>query len=260
MSTELAIVIKASALTGGASTAIRALGGAMDSFGRRRAIASSKIGREYGLLTRRAEQLNSKLFDVNAFAASKRVNQRLSESYTQAQDKAQGLNRSLSQAKQFAAQSQSALTAYRNELANQTGKATDAQKLKLKLLGDQAKGAQADIGRLTAEFNQARGKVREFSTRLEESRLSLQAQRAELQKNGIATTQLATHKSQLIRQLEQEQSRISSLGKTYSALGRTQKTLDELQVKRSALQERGAALRGEVMGAVATAGIVAYPI
>ena len=260
MSSELAIVIKASALTGAATTAVRALGGSLGQLGRNGSIATSKLGREYGLLTRRAEQLNSKLFDVSAFAASKRVNQRLSESYTQAQDKAQGLNRSLSQAKQFATQSQSALTAYRNELANQTGKATDAQKLKLKLLGDQAKAAQADIGRLTAEFSQARGKVREFSTRLEESRLSLQAQRAELQKNGIATTQLATHKSQLIRQLEQEQSRISSLGKTYAALGRTQKSIDALQVKRTALQAHGAELKGEVMGAVAAAGTVAFPI
>ena len=260
MSTELAIVIKASALTGAASSAIQALGGSLGQLGRNGGIATSRLGREYALLTRRAQILNSKLFDVSAFAASKRVNQRLSESYTQAQDKAQGLSRSLSQAKQFASQSQAALTAYRNELANQTGKATDAQKLKLKLLGDQAKSAQADIGRLTAEFNQARGTAREFSARLETSRLSLQAQRAELQKNGISTAQLATHKSQLIRQLEQEQSRIGALTKTYSALGRTQKSIDRLQAKRTALKEHGAALQGEIAGALSAAGVVAFPV
>ena len=260
MSSELAIVIKASALTGAASAAVQALGGSLGQLGRNGTTATSKLGREYALLTRRATDLNSKLLDVGAFAASKRINQRLSASYAQAQEKAQGLNRSLAQARDFAKQSQSALTAYRHELASQTGKATDAQKLKLKLLGEQAKSAQADIGHLTTEFNQARGKVRELSARLEDSRLSLQAQRAELQKNGIATAQLGTHKAQLTRQLEREQSRIHSLSKTYNALNLTEKKLQTLQLKRSALQEHGSALKGEIMGAVAAAGTIAFPV
>lgn len=260
MSTELAIVIKASALTGAASSAVQALGGSLDKLGRTGSVATTKLGREYSLLTRRAQALNTKLFDVSAFAASKRINQRLGESYQDARDKANGLYQSLSQAKKFAAESQSALAAFRRELAGQTGKATDAQSLKLKLLGDQAKGAQSDVGRLTAEFRLTSSRVKELDTRLNESRLSLQTQREQLQKNGIATSQLSAHKSQLIKQLEQEQSRIQSLGKTYAALEKNQARSQAVQLKRTAHKEQGSALNSEAVGALAAAGSIILPV
>ena len=260
MSTELAIVIKASALTGVASTAIRALGGSMDALGKGGALATSKLGREYSLLTRRAQNLNSKLFDVDAFAASKRINERLGESYAKAQDKAQQFGQSLAKARQFADESKTSLAAFRNELSNQTGKATDAQKLKLQLLGEQAKGAQNDMLLLSNRFRDARDRVKELDARLSESALHLQKNREELSKNGIATAQLASHKTQLIKQLELEQSRIGALGKTYAALERKQSVLQGLQAKRTALQEHGSALKSEALGAAGAVGVIAFPL
>ena len=260
MPSQLAIVITASALTGAAQAAIKGLGGSMMQMGRTGSLATNKLTSEYSALTQRVGMLNSKLANVGTFATAKRNNQDLAQSYAQAKDKANALYQSLAQAKQFAAQSQSALTAYRKELDGQTGKATDAQRLKLKLLGDQARGAQTDIGRLTTEFKLAGAQVKKLDQQLNESRLSLQTQRGELLKNGVATSQLATHKSALIRQLAQEQSRIDALGKSYDAYTRKQRQIGKASIQQTELRNQGASMHGEAIGALGTAWAVVNPL
>ena len=260
MPSQLAIVITASALTGAAQAAIKGLGGSMMQMGRTGSLATNKLTSEYSALTQRVGMLNSKLANVGTFATAKRNNQDLAQSYAQAKDKANALYQSLAQAKQFAAQSQSALTAYRKELDGQTGKATDAQRLKLKLLGDQARGAQTDIGRLTTEFKLAGAQVKKLDRQLNESRLSLQTQRGELLKNGVATSQLATHKSALIRQLAQEQSRIDALGKSYDAYTRKQRQIGKASIQQTELRNQGASMHGEAIGALGTAWAVVNPL
>lgn len=232
----------------------------MTQMGRTGGLATNKLTSEYAAITQRVGELNNQLSDISAFAKTKRSTVDLAASYETAKLKANELHQSLAQAKQFATQSQSALTAYRKELDGQTGKATDAQKLKLKLLGDQARAAQSDITRLTSEFKWAGASVKKLDTQLQESRLSLQTQRAELLKNGVSTSQLGSHKSALISKLAQEQSRIDSLSKSYDAYSRKQRQIGKANIQQTELRNQGASMHGEAIGALGTAWAVVNPL
>ena len=260
MSTELAIVIKASALVGAASAAIKGLGGSMSGLGQASAVANRRMQRDYDVLGRRAAATGARIGQIDAFTAQVRATSELGEAFTAASTRAQGLGRSLSRARAFAEQSTAALTAYRTELNAQTGRATDAQRLRLRLLGEQATSARGDVRGLTSEFERARTQARRMDSELLGSRLSLQNLRGELVANGISTTGLSAQRARLSEGLVLERRRVDALGQSLAALNRRQAELQGLHGQREELSAEAADLRGEALGAAGAVGVVALPI
>jgi TP901 family phage tail tape measure protein len=155
---------------------------------------------------------------VDAFRQQKEAVVQLGDSLKTHQQTTTALGKKLAEAKVFQDQATASVKSFRQELDEQTGKATDAQKLKLKLLGEQAKGAEKDVKALSSEFEGARSTSRRMDEQLIQQTAQLQKLRAELNRNGIATADLAAHRVRITKAMEQEQATIDRLTQRYQQL------------------------------------------
>jgi hypothetical protein len=160
---------------------------------------------------------------IDAFAKEKQAVVAASKALEAHRAETTRMGKSLAEAKQFQAEATQALKAFNQTLASQDTKTTDAQRLKLKLLREQAKGAENDVKALTREFDKQREHSKELNAALIEQTRKVQGLREEMKKAGVNTAALGIERSRLRRMMEQEQRTLDKLTARYERLVAVQK-------------------------------------
>jgi TP901 family phage tail tape measure protein len=165
---------------------------------------------------------NAGLETVDSFIAQKKAVTEASTTLDMHKAATTELGKSVAKARLVQESATNSLQEFRTELAGQTGTATEAQKLKLKLLREQLTGAEKDVSKLTREFDSARTKGRGMAEAVIMQTVKLERLRDELKKNGIATSDLAAHRRRIISLIDREQAAVDKLKRRYDELRTTQ--------------------------------------
>ena len=155
---------------------------------------------------------------IESFVAQKKTVEQTHGELQKYQQRTTELGRTLAEKKQSQNEATQALTAYQTELKDQATPATEAQRLKLKLLREQAKGAEGDFKKLTREFDASRNTAKGLEQAFQAQVQALDQLRSKLTAAGIATHKLDEHRRRLKATLAQEQASVERLTQRYSRL------------------------------------------
>lgn len=155
---------------------------------------------------------------IDSFVEQKRAVEKTREELKQYRKKTTELGRDLAGQKRFQTEATEALSKFQAELAGQASPATDAQKLKLKLLREQLGGAERDIKKLTKEFNTSRAEAKKSEETFIAQAVALDKLRGKLAENGIATSKLDEHRRRLNATIQTEQHSVERLTQRYNQL------------------------------------------
>jgi hypothetical protein len=190
---------------------------------------------------------------VDAFREQKKVTEEANAKLEKHKAATTELGRAQAQAKTFQTESTKALEAYRAEIVRQDTKPTEAQSLKLKLLREQATGAEKDFKKLSKEFETARERGKGLQEQVLAQTYKLQKLRDELNANGISTAKLVDHRLRITRQIEKEQIALDRLTKRYERLKAVQ---EDVSKYRGELAER----QTNMLAAVGIGASLAVPV
>lgn len=155
---------------------------------------------------------------IDEFAKQKAAVEKTRAELEQYKEKTTELGRELAGQKRFQAEATEALSKFQAELAGQTSPATDAQKLKLKLLREQLTGADSDVKKLNKEFKDSREESIKSKEAFMAQAVSLDRLRDRLNQNGISTRNLDEHRRRLRNTIETEQHTVERLTQRYNQL------------------------------------------
>jgi hypothetical protein len=168
---------------------------------------------------------------VDSFAKEKAAVVAASRAVTEHQAATARMGKSLSDARKFQESSTAALKDYQQELSTLDAKPTEDQSLKLKLLREQAKGAEKDVKSLTTQFDEQRRQSKELNAGLTEQTRKVQALREEMRSTGINTAKLGEERVRLRRQMETEQRTLDKLTAKYQRLVAVQKDVTKYKAE-----------------------------
>lgn len=241
MSKTLTLGLVFSSMGAGAvATAIGSVAGHLGSIEKKINSANSRM-KSFGLET------------VDAFVLQKKELEKAKERLAAHAKATTAMGRAVAEASQKQKAATTALQAYRTELAGQTGRATDEQRAKLKMLREQVGLADKSLKALSREFKEARDKLNWMSEGVQLQTVKLQKLRAALESNGVSTTKLAEHRSRLANAMRDEQARVERLTARYEKLKAAQ---NAHQQARADLNTRW----GDAMAAYGTARALGAPV
>lgn len=190
---------------------------------------------------------------VDAFAVQKKELQKAKEQLQAHQTATTSLGRSVAMARIEQEAATESLQAYRTELAGQTGRATDEQRVKLKTLREQVSQADRNLKELTREFKEARDKGEGMNESVMRQTERLQRLRSALEQNGVSTRNLAEHRRRITQAMRDEQATVDKLTARYEKLKAAQ---NAQQQARADLNSRW----GDAMAAYGTARALGAPV
>ncbi|ELQ8315422.1 MULTISPECIES: phage tail tape measure protein [Pseudomonadota] len=190
---------------------------------------------------------------VDAFAVQKKELQQAKEQLQAHQTATTSLGRSVAMARIEQEAATESLQAYRTELAGQTGRATDEQRVKLKTLREQVSQADRNLKELTKEFKEARDKGQGMTEGVMRQTERLQRLRTALEQNGVSTRNLSEHRRRITQAMRNEQATVDRLTTRYERLKAAQ---NAQQQARADLNSRW----GDAMAAYGTARALGAPV